>query len=96
MTGSAHNGTILQTADANFTFTITCKIFKVHDVGSHGQRYSFTASGLYCWAGQGHAKSDIVAMAFSFRPTGLNINLPSSASIMTFSYSIINDKLITS
>ena len=96
LTGFAHNGTILQTADANFTFTITCKIFKVHDVGSHGQRYSFTASGLYCWAGQGHAKSDIVAMASSFRPTGLNINLPSSASIMTFSYSIINDKLITS
>ena len=97
LTLSSNNGTILHGIETGgLTASISCKIFKVYDEGVHLSRYSFTATGLYCRAGVGHAKSEITAMCIYFRPTALKIHLPSSATLMSFSYSIINDKLITS
>ena len=94
-TSAANNGTILQNmAGANYGFTasISCKIFKVYDLGNPDDRYTFTATGLWTWANVGTAKSEIIAMVDSYRPTALNI----SGNLMSFSYSIINDRLITS
>ena len=96
LTSSSHNGTVLHNiaGAGNLTASISCKIFKVYDFGDHDQRYSFTATGLYTLNAQGVARSEITAMGDSYRPTALNISLQSGT--MSFSYSIINDKLITS
>lgn len=91
-----YDGQILvNTETQGLTNSITCKIFKVWDVGTHSQRYLFTATGLFCIAGLGMAKTEINAMVDSFRPTGLYISVP-SGNLMTFSYSVIKDSLITS
>ena len=91
-----NNGTVLHQVDAspNLTASISCKIFKVYDLGVHSGRYMFTATGLYAFSGVGNARSEITAMVNSYRPTALNISVQSGA--MSFSYSIINDRLITS
>lgn len=94
---SSHNGVVLhQLETQGMTASISCKIFKVYDAGVHFGRYSFTSTGVYCYAGVGHSRIDITAMVNQFRPTALRMFLPSSATLMSFSYSIINDKLITS
>ena len=94
---TSHNGVVLhQLETLGFTASISCKIFKVYDVGVHIGRYSFLSTGVYCLAGTGHSRIDVTAMHNQFRPTGLNISLPSSATLMSFSYSIINKKQVTS
>ena len=94
---TSHNGVVLhQLETQGMTASISCKIFKVYDEGVHFGRYAFTSTGVYCFAGVGHSRIDITAMVNQFRPTALRMFLPSSATLMSFSYSIINDKLITS
>ena len=101
LTSSANNGTVLHridrvSASIGFTASISCKIFKVYDLGVHSGRYLFTATGLYAMSGVGQARSEITAMTNSYLPTALNISLSNGAGRMFFSYSIINDTLITS
>ena len=94
---TSHNGVVLhQLETQGLTASISCKIFKVYDVGVHFGRYSFLSTGVYCLAGTGHSRIDVTAMHNQFRPTGLNISLPNSATLMSFSYSIINKKQVTS
>ena len=94
---SSHNGTVLhQLETAGLTASLSCKIFKVYDLNNHQGRYLFTATGLYAFSGVGNARIEVNAMSYLYRPTALNIALPSSATTMSFSYSIINDRLITS
>lgn len=94
---TSNNGVVLhQIETQGMTASISCKIFKVYDQGVHFGRYSFTSTGVYCLAGSGHSRIDVTAMQNQFRPTALKIHLPNSNTLMSFSYSIINDKLITS
>ena len=47
-------------------------------------------------SGVGQARSEITAMTNTYLPTALNIALSNGGGRMSFSYSIINDRLITS
>ena len=101
LTSSANNGQVLHridriSASLFFTASISCKIFKVYDLGVHSGRYLFTATGIYAMSGVGQARSEITAMTNSYLPTALNISLSNGAGRASFSYSIINDRLITS
>lgn len=94
---TSHSGTVLhQIETQGMTASISCKIFKVYDQGVHSGRYSFTSTGVYCFAGVGHSKIEVTAMCHQFRPTAFRVFVPNIFTLMSFSYSIINDKLITS
>ena len=94
---TSHSAVVLyQIETGGMTASISCKIFKVYDNGVHSGRYSFTSTGVYCFAGVGHSKIEVTSMCNQFRPTALRIFTPNIFTLMSFSYSIINDKLITS
>jgi hypothetical protein len=90
--GTYGSGTVLVNLETGgVTSVIRMKLYRSHTINDTSSRFHFESKAVYCRAGVGVATVEAVGMTNDQVPTGLYIYLPSSATTMTASYSIIND-----
>jgi len=87
------NGAILINVESQgLTSVIRMKIYRSHTINDTSSRFQFESKSVYCKAGVGVTTVETVGMTNDQVPTGIYLFFPSSATTMTASYSIINDK----
>jgi hypothetical protein len=90
---SQGNGAILINVESQgLTSVIRMKLYRTHSLNDNFSRYQFESKSVYCKAGIGVATVETVGMINDLLPTAIYLFFPSSATTMTASYSIINDK----